>query len=262
MSDLSETERITIEHLLDMGGGYVLNFFDRTFRDFILEKVKIDIDDEKYSENGRSKAKRLRVFWKLESNYIVGKLLESFLDYWKVQKLINILIKDISEKVFEECVKISQRLIDGSGDLDKDVNVSAHFEEIQEQLIEQIESARFLIWVAVAWFTDKQIFRNLVAKKNQGVNVQLIIIDDEINKNSGINYENEFETYRIPAFGKYNNIMHNKFCIVDLRTVINGSYNWTNKAQFHHESITVVQGRENAEKFAEEFIKLKLINPS
>ena len=152
--------------------------------------------------------------------------------------------------------------MDGAGDLEEDINVAAHFEEIQEQIIEQIESARFLIWIAVAWFTDKQIFRNLVAKKNQGVNVQLIIIDDETNKNSGINYENEFETYRIPAFGKYNNIMHNKFCIVDLRTVINGSYNWTNKAQFHRESITVVQGRENAEKFAGEFIKLKLINPS
>jgi len=263
MSDLSDSERIKIEHLLDMGGGVVLTFSDRTFRDFIIEQVQIDIDNEKFCDQGQSKAKRLRSFWRQEPNYVVGKLLLSFLEYWKTQKLINALTaKNISEALFEECIKISQRLIGERDNLDEVVDVSAHFEEIQEQIIEQIESARFTVWIAAAWFTDKTIFNKLVSKKNQGVNVQLIIIDDSINKSSGINYEDVFETYRIPEFGKYKNIMHNKFCVVDLRTVISGSYNFTNKAQFNHESITVVNGRENAEKFAEEFIKLKTTTPS
>lgn len=260
MADLSENERITIEDLLNMGEGLVLNFNDRNFRDFILREVKIDIDNDKYKNVGKSKAKRLRSFWEQEPNYVVGKLLLSFLEYWKTQNPINTLIaKDNSKALFEECIKISQRLMGEREDLNEVVDVSAHFEEIQEQILEQIESARFLIWIAVAWFTDKTIFNKLVAKKNQGINVQLTIVDDNINKSSEIDYENEFETYRIPEFGKYKNIMHNKFCVVDLRTVISGSYNFTNKAQFNHESITVVNSHENAEKFAEKFIKLKLI---
>ena len=34
MSDLSGSERRKLEKLLGMGGGYVLNFSDRTFGDF------------------------------------------------------------------------------------------------------------------------------------------------------------------------------------------------------------------------------------
>ena len=57
---------------------------------------------------------------------------------------------------------------------------------------------------------------------------------------------------------KYENIMHNKFCIIDLSTVIHGSYNWTNKARYNHETVEVIHRREVAEQFAEQFIKLKL----
>ncbi|MFM6023723.1 MAG: phospholipase D-like domain-containing protein [Dolichospermum sp.] len=52
--------------------------------------------------------------------------------------------------------------------------------------------------------------------------------------------------------------MHNKFCMIDLKTVIHGSYNWTNKARFNKETITTIQDdRETAEKFADQFIQLK-----
>ena len=51
--------------------------------------------------------------------------------------------------------------------------------------------------------------------------------------------------------------MHNKFCVIDLAIVINGSYNWTKKAKFNKENITVDNSRELAEKFAAEFLVLK-----
>jgi len=106
-------------------------------------------------------------------------------------------------------------------------------------------------------YLQSAVFEHLVAKKNQGVNVQVIIIDDEINKNSGLNFEENFESYRLEKVGKYENIMHNKFCIIDLKTVIHGSYNWTQRAQFNRETIVVEKSRENAERFAEQFIQLK-----
>ena len=142
-------------------------------------------------------------------------------------------------------------------DLPDNIEVEIHFEEIQKKIIEQIEAARFLIWIAVAWFTDKVLMRALYKRKTQGINIQIILIDDEINRKTDVELEKYFETYWKKAEGKYANIMHHKFCIIDLKIVIHGSYNWTNKAQYNKETITIDQSREIAEKFAHEFINLK-----
>ena len=64
-----------------MSGGYVLDFSDRTFGEFVLEVVDKDIHGEKYTADGASKAKKLRAFWRLESDYTVGRLLLALIDY-------------------------------------------------------------------------------------------------------------------------------------------------------------------------------------
>lgn len=40
--------------------------------------------------------------------------------------------------------------------------------------------------------------------------------------------------------------------------VVHGSYNWTKKAQYNKETISIDTDRTTAEKFADEFIKLKV----
>lgn len=137
------------------------------------------------------------------------------------------------------------------------LEVQVHFEDIQQQIIEEVKKAQFIIWVAVAWFTDPKLFELLKVKKCSGVNIQVIIIDDEINAKATLNFENHFETYRVAKKGFFENIMHHKFCILDLKTVIHGSYNWTVKAQYNKESISIDTSRELAEKYAAQFIKLK-----
>lgn len=64
-----------------MGGGYVLDFSNRTFREFFQETVGLDIDDDKYMADGTSKAKRLRTFWRIESDPTVGTLVHALIDY-------------------------------------------------------------------------------------------------------------------------------------------------------------------------------------
>ena len=147
-------------------------------------------------------------------------------------------------------------LIDNSFE-DSQREVTPHFEEIQSRIIDELQTANFLIWVAVSWFTDKVLFKQLVDSKNRGINVQLIVIDDDTNRKYGFNYESEFETYRIPPTEPYKNIMHHKFCIVDLKTLIRGGYNWTNKARFNGEDITIEHDRQLTEAYAERFVKLK-----
>lgn len=51
-----------IDDLFEMGGGYVLDFNNRTFAEFFADEIGIDIDQSRYQAEGTSKAKRLRYF--------------------------------------------------------------------------------------------------------------------------------------------------------------------------------------------------------
>jgi len=80
MSDLSYMEKRKFERLLRMESGYVLNFNDRTYRDFFADQ-NFDIDNDKYYFRGSSKANRLRAFWETENNHTVGVVLEQMILY-------------------------------------------------------------------------------------------------------------------------------------------------------------------------------------
>jgi len=87
-------------------------------------------------------------------------------------------------------------------------------------------------------------------------------MSDEINNSCGINYDllcnAGGKVWKINTFGATENLMHNKFCIIDNSTVINGSYNWTKKAQHNHESITIIsENIELALQFSDEFRSIK-----
>lgn len=62
MADIRTLDMKLIEDVFAMGGGYVLNFSDRTFAEFFAEELNIDIDAPCYEQQGTSKAKRLRCF--------------------------------------------------------------------------------------------------------------------------------------------------------------------------------------------------------
>ena len=62
-----------------MGGGYVLDFTDRTFAE-LFDRYEVTIDSEKYEYNGTSKAKRLRAFWEIEPDLLVGRVLSEMVE--------------------------------------------------------------------------------------------------------------------------------------------------------------------------------------
>lgn len=111
MSDLSSIEKLKLEKLFDMGTGYVIDFSNRTFQEFVLENMGINIYQEKYNYASGSKANRLREFWRKESNYVVGKLISDLLEYWRTQKLAGYSeITPAEQSLFDECRKIAERL--------------------------------------------------------------------------------------------------------------------------------------------------------
>jgi hypothetical protein len=54
-------------------------------------------------------------------------------------------------------------------------------------------------------------------------------------------------------------LMHHKFCVVDHLWVINGSYNWTRRAQRNHENITVMDDPDMARQFLLKYEQLKVL---
>jgi hypothetical protein len=110
MADLTYIERNNIEKLLGMKSGYVMDFSDRTFNEFVGEAVGLDIDNEKYHFSSNSKANRLRQFIKVESNYTFGKLLAAFCDYWLSKVHTGEIDPRNDENLYKECLKISERL--------------------------------------------------------------------------------------------------------------------------------------------------------
>lgn len=70
-----------IEDVLEMGSGYVLNFSDKTFAQFFQDEVGIIIDQEKYLENGTSKANRMRTYLRSSTNKDRVATLEALWDY-------------------------------------------------------------------------------------------------------------------------------------------------------------------------------------
>ena len=108
MSALSIADRHNLEKHFGMSGGYVLNFSDRTFGEFVFEAVGLDIHDEKYSADGTSKAKKLRTFWKIESDHMVGKLILALIEY---DASLNAMQDAEAKALAEKCRQIATRLL-------------------------------------------------------------------------------------------------------------------------------------------------------
>ena len=136
------------------------------------------------------------------------------------------------------------------------MELKAYFSDIHRVIIDHLGATRTEIAAAVAWFTDREIFDALCEKARAGVKVSVAVIGDEINLGpGGLNFRRlgnlGGEVTFLPPGGRADPIMNHKFCVIDGVTVITGSYNWSRKARFNDENITVVT---NSEVFASKYL--------
>ena len=140
------------------------------------------------------------------------------------------------------------------------MQTEAIFENIAERILTEIQKANNSIYIAVAWFTNKSIFEQLIKKAKNGCQIQIIISNDIINENSSIDF-NDLEKHNGKVYKIGNGVtelMHNKFCIIDFNTVITGSYNWSYKAENNFENIVINSNDTSlAEQFVTEFNQIK-----
>jgi hypothetical protein len=102
MSKLDFIDKEKISRLLN-NGGYVLDFTNAKYGQFIFEKTGVDL----YAKYGMSKGKNLEAIILNENNIVVGKLLLELLRYMRAINMVN----EKNCALFDECTQIGNRLI-------------------------------------------------------------------------------------------------------------------------------------------------------
>lgn len=111
-----------------------------------------------------------------------------------------------------------------------------------EAIVREINQARREVLVQAYSFTSKPISEALVAAKGRGVSVEILL-----------DHSNEREDYSAlplliehgltPLIDAHHAIAHNKIMIIDRRTLITGSFNFTHQAEAENaENLLILRG--------------------
>jgi hypothetical protein len=106
------TEKRDIETALQMTSGYVLDFSNRTFGEFVAASIGLDIYGGQYSGNGGSKANHLRCFFEKAPDHQVGRLLSDLIAHARQTSEESAFspLTDADWKRFDRCQSIAERL--------------------------------------------------------------------------------------------------------------------------------------------------------
>lgn len=135
----------------------------------------------------------------------------------------------------------------------------AYFSKIRSEIIPYLKQAKEEVVIAMAWFTSSELFSSLLSCLQRNINVELILLDNAINY---MDYAPDFNQF-INAGGKLRiagasvGFMHHKFCVIDKRVAITGSYNWTYYAETRNiENIVITDNPDTVSLFVKEFNRL------
>lgn len=126
----------------------------------------------------------------------------------------------------------------------------------QQAIINRIQAAKKNIRITAFSFTDDPMAQLLIAKDNQGVNVQAVF---ETRNNTGLGAEySKLKSAGIDILEDGNcYILHSKLMIIDDKTVITGSYNFTDAAnKTNDENLLIIDDPVLAGSYIEEFNRI------
>lgn len=155
-----------------------------------------------------------------------------------------------------DCDIINERL--ESFSFKNNSNIEVHFKQIRARIIENISKAQKTLQIAIAWFTNYEIFEKLLEVQEAGVKIDLIILNDLINNGGySLDFNVLIEKGVNLYISEYPTLMHHKFCIIDDKILLNGSYNWTYYAEsINEENLLVIKDKSTINLFQLEFDKL------
>lgn len=135
----------------------------------------------------------------------------------------------------------------------------AFFSQIRSKIIPYLNQAKEEVVIAMAWFTSAELFDALMSCLRRNVNVELILLDNAINY---MYYAPDFNSL-INAGGHLRiadesvGFMHHKFCVIDKKIAITGSYNWTYYAETRNvENIVITDNADIVNLYLTEYKRL------
>ena len=115
MAHLTTKDKVYLEKLFQMGGGYVLDFSDRTMGEFFKDNLGIDIYQDTYNYASGSKANHMRGFWSEASDQLVGRSINELIEYIESKILLDeFKVSDFKPELIDACKKIASRLLGGA----------------------------------------------------------------------------------------------------------------------------------------------------
>ena len=137
-------------------------------------------------------------------------------------------------------------------------SVEVHFSPrggCQDAIVREIDAARQSVHVQAYSFTSVPIAKALVEAKNRGVKVAVVI--DKSRVTATYSEGTFFANHGVPVFADGKEaIAHNKVMVIDGRTVITGSYNFTKAAEESNaENVLVIRLPDIVKKYEANFQK-------
>lgn len=110
--------------------------------------------------------------------------------------------------------------------------LTAYFKNIRQHLLFAINNVNEEVYIAVAWFTNKDLYNSLLHCLGRGIKVHLVINFDYINcGEDGLDFQNFINLGGLLYYANQDEPIHHKFCIFDKKLLYTGSYNWTYYAE-------------------------------
>jgi phosphatidylserine/phosphatidylglycerophosphate/cardiolipin synthase-like enzyme len=127
----------------------------------------------------------------------------------------------------------------------------------EQEIIQQIDSAKTEIKVQAYSFTSAPIAKALLNAQKRGIDVQVIL--DKSQKSQSYSSYTFFKNQGIPVFiDTIHAIAHNKIMIIDRGIVITGSFNFTKAAEEKNaENVLIIKSKELASQYLMNWSKHK-----
>lgn len=137
-------------------------------------------------------------------------------------------------------------------------DIDVHFSDILRFIQNELSLAERHIKIAVSWFTNYDLFKQIRELAQKGLEIHLIINNDSVNNGGYCLDFNELIKAGVHiSLVEYPHLIHHKFSIIDNKVVINGSYNWTRFSRKNYENIMVFRNNDYVtQSFNEEFENL------
>jgi phosphatidylserine/phosphatidylglycerophosphate/cardiolipin synthase-like enzyme len=112
----------------------------------------------------------------------------------------------------------------------------------QDAILKEIKAARREILVQAYSFTSEPLTMGLVEAKKRGVHVEVILDkSNEVERYSDLHIF--IEQGLPPLIDSHHPIAHNKIMVIDRKTIVTGSFNFTNQAELENaENMLILKG--------------------